>query len=111
MVTQIKINEDTIYTHVETLPAFPGDWMRFLERNLQYPESAIGIEVQGTVIVQFIVDKEGNLSEVKTLNNPGGRLAEEAVGIIRKSPAWRPAEQNGRRVKYLHVQTITFRLQ
>ncbi len=64
----------------------------------------VDIEVQGTVRAQFIVDKEGNLSEVKTLNNPAGGLAEQALRILRKSPAWRPAEQNGRRVKYIHVQ-------
>lgn len=59
----------------------------------------VDIEVQGTVRAQFIVDKEGNLSEVKTLNNPAGGLSEQAVSILRKSPAWRPKEQNGRRVK------------
>ena len=110
-VASPTLYEDTLYTHVEKLPEFPGDWRGYLQRNLQYPDEAQAGDIEGKVQVQFIVDKEGNISEVRALNDPGGGLGEEAMRIIRRSPAWRPAEQNGRKVKYMHVQTIIFRLQ
>ena len=61
--------------------------------------------------VQFIVDKEGNISDVQALNDPGEGLAGEAVRIIKKGPKWKPAEQNGRKVIYRNIQSITFRLE
>jgi protein TonB len=57
------------------------------------------------------VDREGNISEVQSLNDPGDGLAEEAVRIIKKGPKWKPAEQNGRKVIYRHIQAVTFRLE
>lgn len=105
---------DKVFTKVENPAEFPGGpdgWRRYLERSLQYPESAQENGTQGVVRVQFIVDKEGNISEVQALNSPGDGLAEEAVRIIKRGPKWRPAEQNGRKVIYRHIQSITFRLQ
>ena len=105
---------DKVFTKVENPATFPGGpdgWRRYLERNLQYPESAQENGTQGVVRVQFIIDKEGNISEVQALNNPGDGLAEEAMRIIKKGPKWVPAEQNGRKVIYRHIQAITFQLQ
>lgn len=86
-------------------------WRRYLERNLQYPEAAIGNGTQATVRVQLVVDKNGNVSEVKALNDPGDGLAAEAERVIKKGPKWEPAEQNGRKVTYRFIQSITFTIQ
>ncbi len=105
---------DKTFTKVEVPAGFPGGpdaWRRYLERNLQYPEAASDNGTQGVVKVQLVVDKEGNISDVVALNDPGDGLAEEAVRIIKKGPKWTPAEQNGRKVTYRFVQTITFQLQ
>jgi len=105
---------DKVFTKVENPAEFPGGqdaWKRYLERSLQYPDAAQESGTQGVVRVQFIVDKEGNISEVQALNNPGDGLAEEAVRIIKKGPKWKPAEQNGRKVIYRHIQAITFKLE
>ena len=115
VVTPKVDNEDydKIFTKVENPAEFPGGqdaWRRYLERSLQYPEAAQENGVQGVVRVQFIVDKEGNISEVQALNDPGEGLAEEAVRIIKKGPKWKPAEQNGRKVIYRHIQQVTFKL-
>ena len=94
------------------IPArFPGDWKRFLEKNLDYPELAETNETEGTVKLQFIVDQSGNISDILVLNDPGDGLADEAIRIIRRCPQWVPAEQNGQKVISKHFQTITFRLQ
>ena len=105
---------DSIFRIVEIPAQFPGGadaWRRYLERNLNYPEPAVDNGTQGNVMVQFVVDREGNISAVEALNDPGDGLAREAVRIIKQGPKWQPAEQNGRRVGYRHVQSITFQLQ
>lgn len=110
----VEEDYDKVFTKVENPAEFPGGpdaWRRYLERNLQYPEAAQESGTQGVVRVQFIVDKEGNISEVQALNDPGDGLAEEAVRIIKRGPKWTPAEQNGRKVIYRHIQAITFRLE
>lgn len=110
----VQEDYDKVFTKVENPAEFPGGpdaWRRYLERTLSYPETAQENGTQGVVRVQFIVDKEGNISEVQALNNPGDGLAEEAARIIKRGPKWKPAEQNGRKVIYRHIQSITFRLQ
>lgn len=102
------------FTRVENPAEFPGgtsEWVRYLQKNLMYPQAAIESANENTVRVQFVVDTEGNISEVVALNDPGDGLAAEAVRIIKTGPKWIPAEQNGRKVKYRHIQSITFRLE
>lgn len=104
---------DKTFTKVENPATFPGGmdgWRRYLERNLSFPESAQEAGTQGVVRVQLVVDKEGNVSEVKALNDPGDGLAAEAERVIRKGPKWNPAEQNGRKVTFRFVQQVTFQL-
>lgn len=106
--------EDFIALTVDKEASFPGgvkEWVRYLQKNLRYPEEAIESGTGGSITVQFIVDREGNISEVKALTDPGYGLAEEAVRIIKRGPKWIPAEQGGRKVKYRHHQRITFELQ
>jgi protein TonB len=69
-------------------------------------------EVQGTVMVQFIVDREGNVSDVEVVSGPEtGGLREEAIRVIQKSGKWTPAIQNGRKVKSYKRQPVVFKLQ
>ena len=108
-----ELNNDTVFVKVEMPAEFPGGidaWRRYLERNLQYPDAAVSDETQGVVRVQFVIDTEGNVSDVVALNDPGNGLAEEAIRIIARGPKWIPAEQNNRKVKYRHSQPIIFRL-
>ncbi len=103
-----------IFDFAEHPAEFPGGidaWRRYLERNINYPEDAIEHEAEATVKVQFIVDTEGNISDVHAINDPGYGLAQEAVRIIRNGPKWKPAEQNGRKVIFRRLQGITFKLQ
>jgi periplasmic protein TonB len=112
-----KDNEDydKTFTKVEIESDFPGGaaaWLRYLNKNLRYPDDAVNNEIQGTVIVQFIVDKEGNVSDVQPISGPeNGGLREEAVRVIKKSGKWTPAVQNGRQVKSYKKQPIVFKLE
>jgi len=97
---------------VEIESEYPGGgaaWQRFLKKNLNYPQKAIDDEVQGFVMVQFIVDREGNVSEVQAVSGPD-ELRAEAVRVIKKSGKWTPAIQNGHQVKSYKRQSIGFRL-
>ena len=106
---------DKTFTKVEIESSFPGGaaaWLRYLNKNLRYPDDAVNNEIQGTVIVQFIVDKEGNVSDVQAISGPdNGGLRDEAVRVIKKSGKWTPAIQNGRQVKSYKKQPIVFKLE
>jgi protein TonB len=112
-----KDNEDydKTFTKVEIESEFPGGaaaWLRYMNKNLRYPDDAVNNEIQGTVVVQFIVDKEGVVSDVQAISGPeNGGLREEAVRVIKKSGKWTPAVQNGRQVKSYKKQPIVFKLE
>ena len=109
-----KEDEDILFTKVEIESSFPGGpaaWMRFMNKNLHYPDDAINNEITGRVMVRFIVDKDGNVSDIEAVSGPDkGGLREEAVRVIRKSGKWTPAQQNGRYVKSYKQQPITFEM-
>jgi len=110
-----KVEEDwdKTFTKVEIESDYPGGqgaWARYLNKTLQYPQDAIDNEVQGQVVVQFIVDKEGNVSDVQAVSGPD-ELKREAERVIKKSGKWTPAVQNGRQVKSYKKQPITFKLE
>ncbi len=102
---------EKIFIKVENPATFPGGtdgWRRYLERNLNFTDAATENGTTGVVRVQLVVDKNGKISEVVALNDPGDGLAEEAIRVIKTGPDWKPAEQNGKPVAYRFVQTITF---
>ncbi|WEK36175.1 MAG: TonB family protein [Candidatus Pseudobacter hemicellulosilyticus] len=110
-----KVEEDwdKTFTKVEIESEYPGGtaaWQRYLNKTLRYPQEAIDNEVQGTVVIQFIVDKDGMVSDVEAISGPN-ELRDEAVRVIKKSGKWTPAIQNGRKVKSYKKQPIVFRLE
>jgi protein TonB len=108
-----KDDDDGIVMFVQIESQYPGGvdaWRYFLQKNLQFPSSASENGIEGTVIVQFIVDRTGAVSDVEAVSGPN-ELREEAVRVIKKSGKWTPAIQNGRQVKSYKKQPITFKLQ
>jgi len=93
-------------------PGGAGAWQKYLERNLNSNVPVDNGAPPGnyTVVVSFLVDKSGNISEVQALNDPGYGTAAEAVRVIKKGPAWTAAVQNGRNVIYRQKQSITFQV-
>lgn len=109
-----RINEDSVWLTVSIESQYPGglsQWARFLNKNLanNYPQEAADNGIQGKVVIQFIVDKEGNVSNVTAISGPK-ELHESAMKVIRKSGKWIPAEQNGHKVKSYKSQPIIFSL-
>ncbi len=113
-----KVQEDTdkVFEKVEIEASFPGGdatWRRYLERSLNGTVGSnngapIGLY---TTVVQFMVDKEGNISEVKPLTNHGYGMEAEVVRVLIKGPKWTPAVQGGRMVKAYRKQPVTFLVQ
>jgi protein TonB len=108
-----KEDENKIFEKVEVEAEFPGGlpaWRRYLERNLnaQVPSDNGAPTGSYTVVVKFIVDKGGNISDVKALTSHGYGMEEEAVRAIKRGPKWTPAIQNGRNVNAYRQQPITF---
>jgi protein TonB len=109
-------DENKIFEKVEVEASFPGGdgaWRKFLERNLRGDVASENGAPSGTytVVVQFVVDKEGNVSDVKALTSHGYGMEDEAVRVIKKGPQWKPAIQNGRNVKAYRRQPITFQIE
>ena len=103
--------DDGGFVPIEVESKYPGGmsaWSAFLNRNLNYPQDAIDNQVQGTVVVQFIVDAEGNISNITAISGPE-ELRSSAIVVIKKSGKWEPALQNGRHVKSYKKQPITFK--
>lgn len=102
-----------VFTQVETEPQFPGGktaWQSFLQKNLNASTPVEHGAPEGTykVMVQFIVDIEGNASDIKALTHHGYGMEEEVVNVIKKGPKWIPALQNGHKVTAYKKQPITF---
>ena len=108
-------DENKIFDKVEIEAKFPGGdakWRQYLERNCNAQVATDNGAPEGTysVVVQFVVDKDGNISDVRSLTNHGYGMEEEAVRVIKKGPNWTPAVQNGRQVKAYRKQPITFQV-
>ena len=105
--------DENKFVPVEKDADYPGGqeaWRRFLLRNLRLPQAAIDNGISGTVIVQFIVDKDGNISKVEAISGPP-ELRDEAVRVIKKSGKWTPALQNGSYVPSYKKQPIVIRIE
>ncbi|HSZ86739.1 MAG TPA: M56 family metallopeptidase [Puia sp.] len=113
---QVQTDDDNIiFTKVEIGASYPGgqqEWIKYLMNSFRYPDKAVKEQIQGTVVVKYIVDKEGNVSDVVAESGPTeGGLREEAIRVIKNSGKWVPAMQNGRKVKAYNRQPIIFKLQ
>lgn len=115
IVEEQKEDPNKIFEKVEVEASFKGGesaWRKFLERNLNanVPVDNGAPEGTYTVYVQFVVSKDGSISDVKALTNHGYGMEKEAVRVISRGPSWTPAIQNGRNVNAFRKQPITFRV-
>jgi TonB family protein len=97
----------------ETLPEYPGgeqEMQQFLIRNVHYPAYAVENNIQGKVVVEFIVDTQGFVKAAKAVHGIGYGCDEEAVRVISSMPRWKPGMQNGKPVNVTYRVYIVFRL-
>lgn len=112
-VIEEVLTKDNIYIATELMPEFPGGYSKllaFLHENIKYPDIAKEVGISGKVILTFVVDKKGKISDIKILKDPGGGCGEEAVRVVKSMPDWKPGKQNGESVNVQFTLPITFNL-
>lgn len=110
----VLADEEAPFVSVEEMPKFQGgDFSKFskwVQKNCQYPVMAQETGIQGRVIVQLVVEKDGSVSVVEVLNSPDKLLTDEALRVIKKSPKFTPGKQRGVPVRVQFVLPVTFKL-
>lgn len=104
---------DEVFVVVEEAPVFPGGdsaLMKFLNDNIKYPDEAQKRGAEGRVTCQFVVEKDGSLSEVKVLRSADPLLDAEAVRVIESMPKWKPGKQKGKEVRVRYTLPVLFKL-
>ena len=110
----VEAKPEEIFKSVEQMPQFPGGeaaLMKFLASHINYPPMAAENNVQGRVVVQFVVDKTGKVGEVKVVRNVDKDLDREAIRVCQALPKFTPGRQNGRPVSVWYTLPIQFKLQ
>jgi len=108
------IEEAEIFTVVESMPEFPGGpakMMEYIAKNIKYPAMARESGIQGRVFVNFVVEPNGSVSNVKILRGIGGGCDEEAVRVVEAMPKWTPGRQRGKAVRVSFNLPVRFTLQ
>ena len=106
--------KEEVFRSVEQMPQFPGGeaaLMKYLQSHINYPPMAAENNVQGRVVVQFVVDKTGKVGEVKVVRSVDKDLDKEAVRVCKSLPKFTPGRQNGQAVSVWYTLPVTFKLQ
>lgn len=103
-----------VFDVVEQMPSFPGGneaLMKFLQENVKYPVVAQENGVQGRVVVSFVVERDGSITDVKVVRSVDPSLDKEATRVVKSMPHWIPGKQNGAAVRVKYNVPVSFRLQ
>ena len=114
VVEEEEPEEAEIFMVVEEMPEFPGgmaECLKFLAKNIKYPTIAQENGVQGRVIVQFVVNKDGTIVDPVVVRSVDPYLDKEALRVIKAMPKWKPGKQRGKAVRVKYTVPVTFRLQ
>ena len=109
-----KPEVEKVFEVVEQMPSFPGGdkaLLEYLSNNIKYPVVAQENGVQGRVVVSFVVEKDGSITDVKVVRSVDPSLDKEAARVVKSMPRWIPGKQNGSAVRVKYTVPVTFRLQ
>jgi protein TonB len=113
VITSAPIVEDKIFTVVEKMPEFPGGeeaMMKFIQSNINYPDMERENDIQGRVVVGFVVNEDGSLTDITVKKGVSSGIDKEALRVVRKLPKFNPGKQQGKAVKVSFVLPIMFKL-
>lgn len=114
VVTQAEPKDEEVFNMVEQMPSFPGgtsELMAYLSKNIKYPTIAQENGTQGRVIIQFVVEKNGSITDINVARSVDPYLDKEAVRVIKSMPNWIPGKQNGKAVRVKFTVPVAFKLQ
>lgn len=106
--------DNQVFTAVEQMPQFPGgeaELMKYLSTHIKYPTMAMENNIQGQVVVQFVVQKDGSIGEVKVVRSKDPDLDKEAVRVVKTLPKFIPGKMNGQAVNVWYTLPVRFKLQ
>ncbi len=109
-----KEEETKVFDVVEQMPDFPGGQgalLKWINDNIRYPSIAEENNIQGRVICQFVVERDGSITDVQVMKSVDPSLDKEAIRVLKKMPRWNPGMQNGSPVRVKFTLPVTFRLQ
>ena len=109
-----KVEETKVFDVVEEMPQFPGGQaalLEYLAKNIKYPVVAEENGVQGRVIVTFVVERDGSITDVRVVKSVDPSLDKEAARVVKSMPKWQPGKQNGSAVRVKYTVPVQFRLQ
>ena len=114
-VVEEEVEEETYFVfNVEEKPTFNGgdanEFTKWVNTHIQYPQIAQEMSIQGKVTLQFTIEKDGSLQNVKVLSTPDESLSKEAVRVVSSSPKWKPGKQRDRAVKVTYTFPVLFQL-
>lgn len=110
----VEEEENVVFQVVEKMPSFPGGdaaLFKFLNENVKYPVIAQENGVQGRVICQFVVNRDGSIVDVEVVRSVDPSLDKEAIRVIKSMPKWSPGQQRGKPVRVKYTLPVNFRLQ
>ncbi len=109
--TVVSQSNKSVYDEAEVMPEFPGGMqamIEYLNTNIKYPKDAIKQEVGGRVMVMFVVETDGSLSNVRVARKVFPSLDAEAVRVVKSMPKWKPGKEKGRSVRVNFTMPIVF---
>jgi len=110
----VEEEDNVVFQVVETMPSFPGGdqaLFKFLGENVKYPVIAQENGIQGRVICQFVVNKDGSIVDVEVVRPVDPSLDKEAIRVIKSMPNWSPGKQRGKSVRVKYTLPVNFKLQ
>ncbi|NDP20960.1 MAG: energy transducer TonB [Paludibacter sp.] len=110
----VEEEDNVVFQVVETMPTFPGgdaELFKFLSNNVKYPVIAQENGIQGRVICQFVVNKDGSIVDVEVVRSVDASLDKEAIRVIKSMPKWSPGKQRGKPVRVKYTLPVNFKLQ
>ena len=114
VIEEEEVVEQEIFQIVEEMPEYPGGEKKLLEyvaKSVKYPQIARESGIQGRVFVNFVIEPDGSVSNVKVLRGIGGGCDEEAMRVIKSMPKWKPGKQRGKAVRVTYTLPVNFKLQ
>ena len=120
VIQQVEVKEEVIeddqpFLIAETMPSFQGgDLNKFrawVQQNIRFPQIALENGIQGRVVLSFVIEKDGRLTNIQVLQSPDRSLSEEAIRVLSKSPKWSPGKQRNQVVRVKYTLPVDFRVQ
>ena len=108
-VVEEVIEDDQPFLIAETMPSFQG--RNWVQQNVKFPQIALENGIQGRVVLSFVIEKDGRLTNIQVLQTPDRSLSEEAIRVLSKSPKWSPGKQRNQVVRVKYTLPVDFRVQ